>query len=298
MKKLLVPIMVLALVALTVPALAQPSGCNVCLSGSVTLNKTVTVNDSRSDCYNTSIGSYFGPKVFDPAARADAEVIKCDLNTGNTLTATDLTFKDEMCFSWNGFTGIGQSNQAAGNMNNQGNAVAVAAVSNAKTYASALTSVTENNHDNHINNNNIAVTYDSVGIPGWPCPVPTPPVIKLDQHDVLSYSFNCFTGIGQSNQSAGNMNNQNNVVAVAAGVLPSVGSPSSDFCKDAVAVSATDLALNNCGNSFCVDKATLTNSMTGSFNGFTGIGQSNQSAGNMNNQANVISVAASVKVNP
>ena len=36
--------------------------------------------------------------------------------------------------------------------------------------------------------------------------------------------------------------------------------------------------------------------MTGSFNGFTGIGQSNQSAGNMNNQVNVVSVAASVSL--
>jgi hypothetical protein len=38
----------------------------------------------------------------------------------------------------------------------------------------------------------------------------------------------------------------------------------------------------------------FTDSVTGSYNNFTGIGQSNQSAGNMNNQVNVVSVAASV----
>ena len=40
----------------------------------------------------------------------------------------------------------------------------------------------------------------------------------LTQTDNMINSFNYFIGIGQSNQSAGSMNNQNNVVAIAAGV--------------------------------------------------------------------------------
>jgi len=277
MKKLLVPIMVLALVALAVPALAsnnhqQEHNCNVSLDGKVDLNKCVFVNQVRNDFYTTTIC-----QRFDPAARADAEAVKNDLNAGNHLYVGASDFKDDMVCSFNYFNGIGQSNQAAGSMNNQGNTVAVAAVGNAKTYASALAAVGDNN-----TGNNITVRYGFFDF-----------CAELTQKDCMFGSFNGFNGIGQSNQSAGSMNNQNNVVAVAAGVVVgnTVGGAGSfaDFCKDAVAVSASELALNNTCNTFCVDKATFTNTMVGSFNGFNGIGQSNQSAGNMNNQANVIS---------
>ena len=63
-----------------------------------------------------------------------------------------------------------------------------------------------------------------------------------------------------------------------------------------VAMASTDLAMTNSCNKFCLDKVTFSNSMCNSFNGFCGIGQSNQSAGNMNNQVNAVSVAAGVKL--
>ena len=115
----------------------------------------------------------------------------------------------------------------------------------------------------------------------------------------MTNSFNGFIGIGQSNQSAGSMNNQNNVVSIAAGVgAASTADKTYTYGgKDSgvgssVAVAASELALNNTCNTFCVDKASFTDTMTGSFNSFNGIGQSNQSAGNMNNQVNVVSVGA------
>jgi len=313
MKKLIVPMMVLALVAFAAPAFALnlDHHCDVSLDAQVTVNKTVTVTQWRDDCYKTAIGSFFGPKYFDPSARADAEAVKNDLNYGNWLLVGASTFTDSVSFSFNDFNGIGQSNQAAGSMNNQGNVVSVAAVGNAKTYASALAAVGDTNVGNHISVNykpDVTVTTKRVDFdcPWIPDYTETTTVVKpscevLHQTDSLIASFNNFNGIGQSNQSAGSMNNQNNVVAVAAGVVVgnTVGGSSSpfDMCKDAVAVSASELALNNTCNSFCVDKAVFTNSMVGSFNGFNGIGQSNQSAGNLNNQANVISVGASMKVN-
>jgi len=325
MKKLLVPFLVLALVVLTVPAWAQrPNGnnnldhhCDVSLDGQVTFNKCVHIDQTRSDQYFTAIGCARDPYDFRPDARADAEAVKNDLNFGNQLYVGASTFTDSLCFSFNDFNGIGQSNQAAGNMNNQGNVVSVAAVGSAKTYASALAAVGDSNVGNHISVNykpDVTITKKdgegefSVGpIRGRLDYCETVICVKpsceiLHQTDSLIGSFNNFNGIGQSNQSAGNMNNQNNVVAVAAGIVVdpyvSGGGRGNDFCKDAVAVSASELALNNTCNSFCVDKASFTNTMVGSFNNFNGIGQSNQSAGNMNNQANVISVAASMKVNP
>jgi hypothetical protein len=297
MKKLLVAIMVLALVALTVPVWASQQytrndqECNVSLDGDVQFDKCVTIKQYRDDCFKTKIDV-----CFEPQARADAEAVKNDLNYDNYLSVGASTFKDEMCDSFSRFTGIGQSNQSAGSMNNQGNVVAVAYVSNAQTYASSLAAVGDTNTQN-----NIQVNYgrqendgpaDRFGFNHYD------PV--LTQTDKMNDSFNRFTGIGQSNQSAGSLNNQNNVVAIAAGV----GEKSRDGYQDSrsqgrdfgssVAVAAAELALNNTCNKFCVDKVTFTNTMTGSFNGFTGIGQSNQSAGNMNNQVNAISVAASV----
>jgi hypothetical protein len=320
MKKLLVPILVLALVAVAVPVLAsqrdggdryQKQECNVSLDGKVDLDKCVTIKQYRDDCYKTFIF-----ECFEPSARADAEAVKNDLNKGNKLYIGAARLKDTMCDSFNYFNGIGQSNQSAGSMNNQGNVVSVAAVGNLKTYASALAAVGDTNTDNKISVNykpTVTVTKkDGEGeISLGPlhadldycetviCITPSREV--LHQTDSLTASFNGFKGIGQNNQSAGSMNNQNNMVAVAAGIVvdPYVGGSRSfgDLCKDAVAVSASELALNNTCNTFCVGKAEFTNTMYGSFSNFSGIGQSNQSAGNMNNQANVISVAASIGVN-
>jgi len=306
MKKLLVPIMVLALVAVAVPVFAsgqydggsqyQQQECNVSLDAKVDLDKSVKIYQTRDDYYKTFIFT-----CFEPAARADSEAVKNDLNKENYLEIGASTLTDEVCSSFSWFKGIGQSNQSAGSMNNQGNVVSVAAVGSAKTYASSLAMVGDTNTKNQIN---ILYEADDVQPTGFnsifnPYPQHDPAVLK--QTDSLKYSFNYFDGIGQSNQSAGSLNNQNNVVSVAAGIVvdPYVGGNGFDFCKDAVAVSGAELALNNTNNKFFAGaKAEFTNTMTQSFNTFNGIGQSNQSAGNMNNQANVISVAASMKINP
>jgi hypothetical protein len=284
MKKLLVPIMVLALVALTVPVWASTDGvvvsepsCNVSLDVDVTVTKDVTIKQFRDDCFKTKLDVCFEPK-----ARADAEAVKNDLNQYNTLKIDTLlwspTFSDTMSASFNNFTGIGQSNQAAGSMNNQGNTVAVAYVSNDKTYASSLAAVGDT-----IDHNAITVNF-GIG--------------TLTQSNTMTNSFQGFIGIGQSNQSAGSMNNQNNAVAIAAGVGAASTPDKYGYTKDSgigssVAVAASELALNNTCNTFCVGgKVSFTDTMTGSFTGFKGIGQSNQAAGNMNNQANVVSVGA------
>ena len=124
------------------------------------------------------------------------------------------------------------------------------------------------------------------------------PSSTLTQTDTMISSFNGFIGIGQSNQSAGSMNNQNNAVSVAAGVNDGGSGGWCGFSGGSgmVAMAGSELAMTNSCNKFQLDKATFTNNMTGSFNSFVGIGQSNQSAGNMNNQANVVSVAAAVSL--
>jgi hypothetical protein len=304
MKKVLVASIVVALVALSAPLWAQTAEyypgnttrpldehCDVSLDAQVIIKKDVTITQDRTDRYTTSLVPF---KFFDPKARADAESVKNDLNYNNCMEVGASTFTDNMDKSFVGFIGIGQSNQAAGQMNNQGNVAAVAFVSNNDAYSSALTAVGVTNRSNEYSANH---KKDSSGCytDWW-----TPAAI-LTQTDNMSGSFNTFIGIGQSNQSAGSMNNQNNAVAVAAGVQDDSGSCrgwSGDFKGGGsmVAMAASELAMTNSCNKFQLDKATFTNNMSNSFNGFVGIGQSNQSAGNMNNQANVVSVAATVSL--
>lgn len=302
MKKVLVASIVVALVALSAPLWAQTAGyfppgnggildshCDVSLDGQVTFKKDVTITQKRDDNFFTYINEQFEPK-----ARADAEAVKNDLNYNNYMEVGDSTFADNMTGSFAGFIGIGQSNQAAGQMNNQGNVAAVAFVSNNDAYSSALTAVGVSNKNNEYSANHKKDGFG--GYTDWWTPATT-----VTQTDTMLNSFTGFIGIGQSNQSAGSMNNQNNAVAVAAGVQDDPGSAKGwggDFKGGGsmVAMAASELAMTNSCNKFQIDKATFTNNMTGSFNGFVGIGQSNQSAGNMNNQANVVSVAATVSL--
>ena len=125
-------------------------------------------------------------------------------------------------------------------MNNQGNVVSVAYVSNSKTYASALAAVgvTNKNNEFYANRQRDGIEWFGGRDRG-----------TLTQTDTIKGSFNDFTGIGQSNQSAGSMNNQNNAVAVAAGVgdggsNDSRGRGGNGF-SSAVAMAASELALTN-----------------------------------------------------
>jgi hypothetical protein len=170
------------------------------------------------------------------------------------------TYTDSITDSFNDFTGIGQANQAAGYSNNQGNVVAAAVTINSlETAAMTQVAVEQTNYLNLLTSDTDVNT------------------------DTITDSFNGFTGIGQANQSAGHMNNQNNVVAISAGL--------GDSSAGVVATNDTYLTQSN---TFGVITASLpfnTNTISGSFSGFTGIGQVNQSAGSLNNQANIVSIA-------
>jgi hypothetical protein len=254
MKKLMVSLLAISLLALAVPALA--TDCNVDFD--VTATKTVTV-----DKY-VDIDKYFDFFVFaciDPKALAECDVFKCDLNEYGYVDSYFGTYTDNLTNSFTGFTGIGQANQASGYLNNQGNIVAAAVVSTDKAAAMTEVGVDQTNYFNTM--------YS-----------------ELDYSvDTITSSFNDFTGIGQANQSAGHMNNQNNVVALSAGLGDSC------YADEFVAVNDTYLTQKNTLGWASVSFAINSNNINDSFNGFTGIGQVNQSAGSMNNQANIVSIA-------
>jgi hypothetical protein len=166
-------------------------------------------------------------------------------------------------------SGIVNVNQASGNMNNQANAVSVAVDPGGSS------------------NNNGFHFFDRFD----PDSAFAHSQAAADQKNENNESKNFFasstssltvggTGIVNVNQASGSMNNQANAVSVAVGVGSKAG----------VALSEADLgqvnSYNYAGAAFYASSATI-NNVTGS-----GIVNVNQSSGHMNNQSNVVSVAA------
>jgi hypothetical protein len=281
MKKLLPLFLVVLLVSLAVPALAQDSmvrdpDCNVHFDVSVDkdvyINQNVWINKDLNLCVNAQI---------DPDEWAQCEVYKCDKNAYNRVTeifdpyvygGDDLNV-DLITGSFTGFSGIGQANQAAGSINNQGNIVAVAATSAGAVTDPAIKDGSVPRDPKGLSHTEVAVEQVNTDN----CLLSA----VITHTDTIASSFNTFSGIGQANQAAGFMNNQNNVVAISANVNGT----------GAVALNDTFLTQQNVGNQATLAAVTYNATIDTSFNGFSGIGQVNQSPGSMNNQANIVSIS-------
>ena len=170
--------------------------------------------------------------------------------------------------SINGNIGIVGVNQDAGNFNNQANVVSIAvAIEEAAVlpaFANAQASAQQTNIFNYVE------AEEFLGpLPG-------------QKYDLINGSINGNIGIVGVNQSVGNMNNQLNQVALA-------------VADNAwVALAEADLGQFNAFNWVREVGTVKSDTITGSINGNIGIVGVNQSAGNMNNQANVVSIAATI----
>jgi hypothetical protein len=162
-------------------------------------------------------------------------------------------------------TGIIGVNQSTGNMNNQGNNVAVAVTSNADAFANAESSAAQINAFNRV--------YVNEGT----ADINTPP----QKTDLIDQSINYNKGVIGVNQSVGNMNNQLNNVAIAGGLD---GVP--------VALSEADLGQINGANHVFEWSTVKIDEIKNAINYNHGVVGVNQSGGNMNNQANVVAIAA------
>ncbi len=260
MKKLLPLFLVLLVVAFVTPALAADVTATVDVqevffkADVIVKTKTIVETKVITDLFTTRID-----QTFYPDSRVMAEVVKKQINEDNSFEFVNVTYTDKILNSFTGFTGIGQANQAAGSMNNQGNVVSAAVTNKANAWANAEVI------DFQLN--------DGLAVE----PKTNDPATFTD---LIDTSFNHFTGVGQVNQASGFANNQNNIVAIA-------------FSTNGALVAESDVHLEQVNvNNFVRDtNVTRTNTITGSFNGFTGIGQANQSAGNFNNQSNIVAFA-------
>jgi len=95
--------------------------------------------------------------------------------------------------SFDGATGYAGVNQAAGHMNNQNNAIAVA-IGDESVYALAESDLGQFNTRNYVD------------------------VVDQVRTDTVSASFNGATGVMSVNQASGSLNNQANVVSIAVGL--------------------------------------------------------------------------------
>jgi hypothetical protein len=161
--------------------------------------------------------------------------------------------------------GVVGVNQAVGNMNNQANVVAIAASKlqaseswwgwGSKGFAHAQTAASQENKWNDL--------LEFCGL----------------KVDLIKDSINNNKGIVGVNQTSGNMNNQLNQVALAV------------TGTTYVALSEADLGQKNAYNEGFQYGVARLDTICGSINGNKGIVGVNQSAGSMNNQANVVTIA-------
>ena len=161
-----------------------------------------------------------------------------------------------MTDSIKGNTGIVGVNQASGALTNQGNVVAVAATTGKKAFADAQAAVDQANA--------LAVAVELLNVSA----------------DVMTGSIVGNAGIVGVNQTAGSLNNQANTVALSAGLEGSY-----------VSLAEADLGQQNTCT-LVIDLATTRLDMIcSSIVGNHGVVGVNQSAGNLNNQANLVSIS-------
>jgi hypothetical protein len=201
-------------------------------------------------------------------------------NTRNQACTNCDEKRDTINGSGNNNSGVLSINQAAGNMNNQGNAVSIAVDfrvvadgppgqvdPRSEGFAEAQAAVDQLNTANLV---------DTVSL--------------LFRDGAIENSLNNNTGVVHANQAPGNMNNQANALSVAVSLSGGVALSEADLGQvntfntvresDATSGSLPRVGINKSAN------------IAGSINGNTGVVGVNQAVGNMANQANVVSVAA------
>ena len=159
-------------------------------------------------------------------------------------------------------TGITGVNQDSGNFNNQGNLFAVAVTdSQAFVHAESVAEQVVSNTAEYVDESPFDAEH-------------------VQKQDLLSGSMKNNAGITSANQSAGNFNNQLNSVALAAGLGGAL-----------VALSEAALGQSCVGNVIDETATVKKDTITGSLNNNHGVTSFNQSAGNANNQANVVAIS-------
>jgi hypothetical protein len=267
-------------------ALAVPAAAHITVHGTVDYDKAVTetetlnkiktvtitvgvaITGSTAVETNSIVNQRIGP-YSDGETTTGANV--STYTSGDDAVRLGVDFFANMDGSILANVGITQVNQDVGTGSNQQN-VLTAAVGGQGFFAEA---------------NNAAAQYvtgETVSESGRRIIVDGHTVgVQPIREAAISGSVNRNTGVVQVNQNAGVFNNQVNSAAVALGLIPGQ-----------VALAESDLGQWNTGNVTTERNDTRIASAATSVNNNTGVVMGNQAAGYMANQANMVSLSASL----
>ena len=291
----------------SIALLGTSAYADVTVTATIDKTKDITVTENITISTNVSAQAFISVTA-DKFAEADAIVNQS--NHGNRACENCAEKTDQI---GGGTAGTNDSvsnnvgyvsvNQAAGNMNNQGNAVSVAIDSGAfgggtpvqpttggVGFAEANASVEQINGG--FNSTGVETPGPSIATDGNIVDT----INIVFRNALITNAINQNQGVVQVNQSPGQMNNQSNVLALAFSIRPGgVALAEADLGQfnqgnfvgesDGQQVSGTAVV----GDGIGINKSA---SITGSINGNIGIVGVNQSAGNMANQANIVSFSA------
>lgn len=281
MKKVIVLLIGLFVLALAVPAMA---GDDFDLDVDIEKEKFVGIDIDKWVDVKVDVKS-------NAKEAAEAEAVMNQENDQNVAIEALGLSMGVMGNSVNANEGITGVNQATGNLNNQGNVAAVAVTLDGEEeelpppppgpcVASAC------GDDNRGGGHHYKSGEPFVDAEAFV-------VQENDENELykivtgsaaaMGTSVNDNTGIVGVNQASGSLNNQANAVAIAAGL---------DGVDVALAESALGQTNTGSGNFLVQVGYEATGFICGSISGNSGVVGVNQAAGNMNNQANVVSISA------
>jgi hypothetical protein len=271
MKRFLIGLVGMGVLLWVTPALAT-----VIVTATIDKDKDITITETITIVKNVILD---WDVTIIPQKAAESLALANQENSDNTACSNCAEKRDNVSLSFSDNSGVVDGNQAAGNMNNQGNAVSIAVDAgdpigggdpnppnlDVPGFAESQAHAEQQNH------NNLAEAIN---------------LIFRDAN--INSSFNRNTGVVGFNQSPGNMNNQVNLVSLAV-ALTDTG----------VALSEADLGQFNINNVVMESDSGLgaglgihkSANIFNSLNDNTGVVGVNQSAGNMANQGNVVSMA-------
>jgi hypothetical protein len=253
-------------------ALTAPAAADVFVRADVTLDKDVTVVENLRIFKNVTITV---DADFNGNSAAESVTIINQANNDNVINFTSGTLGNRLFAdllaqingSVIGNVGITQVNQDVGNANNQANSVSIAVSVTQAFFAESMIEVEQYTINNTVNTDG-TLTFVTNGA-------------HANKAAFINGSILGNVGVTQVNQSTGNANNQLNAIDLGIGA------------NSAVALSEAALGQTNTGNHTDEIATVRTSSIVNSVNGNVGITLVNQTSGNMNNQATVISIAGS-----
>lgn len=294
MKKILILQGALSAAALFAIAAPPPALADVTVTVEVNKKKDVSVSETINIDKQVTITTAVN---LNATKAAEADTIINQVNIRNEACENCAEKLDWIWGSVTGNVGAIAINQAAGNMNNQGNAVTVGVDSREFPggngtppppppdapnggFANAQSSVDQQ----------MGVTKQNTATAGPPVYVEVPNGNTINSTNILfrdaviEESINRNTGIVQVNQSAGNINNQGNAVTLALAL------------SGGVALSEADLGQANAFNKVHERDVNKNALIENSINSNAGMIEVNQTSGNFANQANVVAFGAAIAV--